>query len=75
MACLVVRGNVSIVLPRWQAQRVGGEYFSSLLGLCTGAFAAGTLRQGLFYLATTTLSISLLRMAYIGFRLWRLERS
>jgi len=27
----VVRGNVSIVLPRWQAQRVGGEYFSSLL--------------------------------------------
>ena len=32
MACLVVRGNVSIVLPRWQAQRVGGEYFSSLLG-------------------------------------------
>lgn len=31
MACLVVRGNVSIVLPRWQAQRVGGEYFSSLL--------------------------------------------
>jgi hypothetical protein len=24
-------GNVSIVLPRWQAQRVGGEYFSSLL--------------------------------------------
>ena len=45
------------------------------LGLCTGAFAAGTLRQGLFYLATTTLSISLLRMAYIGFRLWRLERS
>ena len=45
------------------------------LGLCTGAFAAGTLRQGLFYLATTTLSISLLRMAYIGFRLWRLDRS
>ena len=33
MACLVVRGNVSIVLPRWQAQRVGGEYFSSLLEL------------------------------------------
>ena len=33
MACLVVRGNVSIVLPRWQAQRVGGEYFSSLLGV------------------------------------------
>ena len=33
MACLVVRGNVSIVLPRWQAQRVGGEYFSSLLGM------------------------------------------
>ena len=32
MASLVVRGNVSIVLPRWQAQRVGGEYFSSLLG-------------------------------------------
>ena len=31
MASLVVRGNVSIVLPRWQAQRVGGEYFSSLL--------------------------------------------
>ena len=31
MACLVVRGNVSIVLPRWQVQRVGGEYFSSLL--------------------------------------------
>ena len=28
----MVRGNVSIVLPRWQAQRVGGEYFSSLLG-------------------------------------------
>ena len=27
----MVRGNVSIVLPRWQAQRVGGEYFSSLL--------------------------------------------
>ena len=31
MASLVVRGKVSIVLPRWQAQRVGGEYFSSLL--------------------------------------------
>ena len=45
------------------------------LGPCTGAFAAGTLRQGLFYLAATTLSLSLLRMAYIGFRLWRLERS
>ena len=45
------------------------------LGPCTGAFAAETLRQGLFYLATTTLSISLLRMAYLGFRLWRLERS
>ncbi len=36
MACLVIRGNVSIILPRWQAQRVGGEYFSSLLGVKNG---------------------------------------
>ena len=44
-------------------------------GPCTGALAAETLRQGWFYLAATTPSLSLLCMAYIGFRPWRLERS
>lgn len=39
------------------------------------AFAAETLRQGLFYLVATIQSLSLLCMAYIGFRLWRLERT
>jgi acetyl/propionyl-CoA carboxylase alpha subunit len=46
MACLVVRGNVSIVLPRWQAQRVGGEYFSSLLGKAAIAIAKACAYEG-----------------------------
>ena len=43
----MVRGNVSIVLPRWQAQRVGGEYFSSLLG----GFDEGRRTWGISYLS------------------------
>ena len=39
------------------------------------AFAAQTLRQGLFYPVATALSLSLLCMAYFGYRLWHLERS
>jgi len=39
------------------------------------AFAAEALRQGLFYLVATALSLSLLCMSYFGYRLWRLERS
>lgn len=39
------------------------------------AFAAETLRQGLFYLVAAALSLSLLCMTYFGYRLWRLERS
>lgn len=39
------------------------------------AFAAEALRQGLFYLVAAALSLSLLCMAYFGYRLWRLERS
>lgn len=39
------------------------------------AFAAGALRQGVFYLVASVLSLSLLCMTYLGLRLWRLERS
>jgi hypothetical protein len=39
------------------------------------AFAAETLRQGLFYVVAAALSLSLLCMTYFGYRVWRLERS
>lgn len=38
------------------------------------AFAAETLRRGVFYGVATVLSLSLLSIAYFGYRLWRLER-
>lgn len=55
----------SIVGPALGAASAGGPLAS----------AAEALRQGLFYLVATILSLSLLCMAYFGFRLWRLERT
>ena len=46
------------------ATRAGGPF----------ALATETLRQGLFYMAATVTSLSLLCMTYFGYRLWRLER-
>jgi len=40
MARLTGLWGASIVLPRWQAQRVGREYFSSLLELVRKLFGA-----------------------------------
>lgn len=51
----------------------------SALGLASAsgplAFAAVALRQGLFCLVATVLSLALLCMVCFGFRLWRLERT
>ena len=72
----MVRGNVSIVLPRWQAQRVGGEYFSSLLvhwafELCPQATKGVALGWGYGLLQQLTAAIVEWSIASVAIEPWQ----